>query len=160
MVSEKKRPKYEEELSPEVIAVLRELAPEDLEEYDQLDEEDREFLRTEPADVVRSVYEIAIRGHERMMRGEPDVPDWSPDPDSPMITRLWEIAKAAEADDRPIEEIQRFVEEYNRKAAEEGKLLTDDVWEGITGASLFIPLGGLDEVEEDEEDEASGEGER
>lgn len=45
-------------------------------------------------------------------------------------------------------------------SVEEGKLLTDDVWEGITGASLFIPLGGLDEVEEDEEDEASGEGER
>jgi hypothetical protein len=160
-MGKRSKPQYEKELSPEVIAVLRDVAPDYLEEYDDLDEETKEWLRERDPERIRQVLSYANDIWDRIERGEDiPVPHWNPDPDSPMMTRLWEIAKAAEADDRPIEEIQRFVEEYNRKAAEEGKLLTDDVWEGITGAWLLIPAGGPDEAEEDEEgSDAEGTGE-
>ena len=150
----KKRRRYDEELSPEVIAVLREVAPEKLEHYDELPEHTREFLRTETPEGIRSLYQQVKKDIETWERtGDIPLPDWNPDPDSPMITRLWEIAKRAEADNRPIEEIERFVEEYNREAAEQGKLLTDDVWEGITGPWIFIPASGLGESEGEEEDD-------
>jgi hypothetical protein len=153
-MKKKAKPQYEKELSPEVIQVLREVAPDYLEDYDDVEEFLKEWFREGDAEEIRRILSYSRDIWNRIERGEDiPVPDWNPDPDSPMITRLWEIAKGAEADTSTPEERQRWAEEINRKAAEQGKLLTDDVWEGITGPWIFIPASGLGESEREEEDD-------
>lgn len=157
-MSKKAKPQYERELSPEVIAVLREVAPDYLEDYEELDEDSKKWLREGNVQEIRELLTYSRDLWGRIERGEDiPVPHWNPDPDSPMMTRLWEIAKAAEADPRSPEEIQADCDEFNRWAAEQGQLLTEEDWEGVGAAWLFFPDGGPEEPEGEEEGDEDGE---